>query len=497
MLLFVIFNELLPSRFHQYFGSTIFTAVKDKWIIALLLAAQTILCFSVVNQFPISLDEPFSIFHSQQSLSELLAIFETSNNSPLHFVLLHFWIKLFGISPLAVRSLSIVISLLTIVVLYKFGRRFWQKEFAVLLVGLFIFSRLNHYVALEARMYGLFSLFFVLILRDLHQLLTTNKRVFIQLALWNVLLMYTHYLGGVVVVLEVILFLVYIKRWNNTRILQVVLSGVIALILFFPGLQLFFNRSLNFASAGTWVSSPGIIDLWINFVKLFNNQFTLIAVGLLLAGFMILTKKQTGKLNWAKHTLVYFGGWFLAGYGLIFLISITVQPLFLAKYLQFLTIPLSFVLVSIIAELKISWKSRLVSFIFLIPFALSFKPVPNVDRETDVMLAAIKKNKAQNTVVFYCPPHYNLTLAYHYNRSVFADYGQTTERMEDKGFIPIYSAFDIQDNPPNSNFIYADFNATFLYPNNNILNYLDTAFVFDKVASYSGDFNVYYYRTKP
>ena len=45
-------------------------------------------------------DEPFSVYHSQLSLEHLLGIFQSENNPPLHFLLLHYWIKFFGISEM-------------------------------------------------------------------------------------------------------------------------------------------------------------------------------------------------------------------------------------------------------------------------------------------------------------------------------------------------------------------------------------------------------------
>ena len=51
-------------------------------------------------------------------------------------------------------------------IIAKVTRDNLMKEYAIILVVLFILSRLNHFVAMEARMYGLFTLFFILILYD-------------------------------------------------------------------------------------------------------------------------------------------------------------------------------------------------------------------------------------------------------------------------------------------------------------------------------------------
>ena len=76
--------------------------MSDRKIILGLIILQLAICLPMLNQFPIALDEPFSIFHSQQPIQEFWKIFEQGNNPPLHFLLLHVWIKLYGISAFAV-----------------------------------------------------------------------------------------------------------------------------------------------------------------------------------------------------------------------------------------------------------------------------------------------------------------------------------------------------------------------------------------------------------
>ena len=136
-------------------------------VLAGLIIIQLVVCLPFITSFPIALDEPFSIFWAQQDLSEMSTLFKTENNPPLHFVLLHFWIKLFGISAFAVRSLSLVFSLISVAILFKLALKFLSKEISIFVVLLFITSSFNHFHALEARTYSLVVLLFMLILYDL------------------------------------------------------------------------------------------------------------------------------------------------------------------------------------------------------------------------------------------------------------------------------------------------------------------------------------------
>lgn len=468
--------------------------MKDRSVLIVLLLVQLIVCFSVVTLFPISMDEPFSIFYSQQSIDELLNVFTDSNNPPLHFFVLHFWIKLFGISPFAVRSLSILISLISVAVLYKLGRKFWRKEYAVLLVGLFIFSRLNHFTAMEARMYGLFTLFFVLIMKDLHALIVDNKKVFLQLGVWNALLFYSHYLAGTVMLMEVIVLLCFYKRWTINKWLQGVGVLLITGLLLFPILRLFFTRVGDFSENGTWVADATPFDLWANLVKLLNNEFAVfLSVGLIITVVYLYKRFSVAKEEGKGVVIRYFGLWFLGTYFLFYLISVFVQPIFIAKYLQFLTIPLFFVIVSVLAKFKPEGKLKYAHLIVLVPFMLSFKPIPDINRETDKLVEYLKIERTENTIIYYCPPHYDLTLAYHYNIDWFKAYKTVENNMLNGGFYPVYNSGDIKGLESVDKIIYVDFNSTFLYSDNDMLDYLNTNHSFVSSKTFKGDFNVYNY----
>ncbi|MFT5823528.1 MAG: putative membrane protein [Crocinitomix sp.] len=461
--------------------------ISDRKIIIGLILVQMLLCFLVMDKFPISLDEPFSIFHSQQNFENLFQIFENENNPPLHFVFLHFWIKLFGGSIFALRSLGLLISLISIVCLYKFGRKFWKKEYAILLVSLFIFSRLDHYVAMEVRMYGLFTLFFILVITTFYSFLFENKRTFIQLGIWNAMLLYTHYLGGVVIVMEGLVFLFFFSSWTKSKLSQGVLALCVGVVFYIPGISIFMNRVDSFKSNGSWVAPAEIQDLWSNLVKLLNNEFTLFVTVALVILSIILGKRK--KDSDGSKTHLYFGFWFIGGYLLMFLISLIFQPMFIAKYIQFLTIPLFLIIVAFVARYEYTGLKRFIPFLIIIPFTLSFKPVPDVNRNTDELMAYIKEIKHDDSV-FYCPPHYGLTLSYHYNQDVFEDYENTSSRMVEAGFKPIYASDAISVNAP-SRLIFIDFDSEMLYPNNGILPFLEEYYNMNEVQSFKGNFSVY------
>ncbi len=103
-------------------------------------------------------DEAFSILVAQRPMSEVLG--KLTFEPPLYYILLHFWIKLFGTSEVATRSLSLVgFSLATIVVIV-WAEKLFKKHWLSWFLPLFFFiNPMLLYYAFEVRTYGWYIFF--------------------------------------------------------------------------------------------------------------------------------------------------------------------------------------------------------------------------------------------------------------------------------------------------------------------------------------------------
>lgn len=103
-------------------------------------------------------DEAWTALISQLPLKEIVATTSQDFHPPFYYFLVHFWIKIFGSSEVAIRSLSVLFWLLTGLVVYRFCLLFWQRRQAVLAT---VFVLANPFVltyACEARSYALLTL---------------------------------------------------------------------------------------------------------------------------------------------------------------------------------------------------------------------------------------------------------------------------------------------------------------------------------------------------
>lgn len=89
---------------------------------------------------PIANDEPFTIYHAQLQLPFMLSELSHYNNPPGFEILLHFWIRIFGIGAVSVRFLPMVFSSAAAVVLYFLGKRFFNFRIGLFAALLFTFS---------------------------------------------------------------------------------------------------------------------------------------------------------------------------------------------------------------------------------------------------------------------------------------------------------------------------------------------------------------------
>ena len=104
---------------------------------------------------PLWLDEALSVNIARLPLSSLAEALRHDGHPPLYYVLLHGWMTLFGTSDLAVRALSGVLSLLTLPLAFRAGRRVGGNHLGWMTVVVLGLSPYFLRFGSETRMYSL------------------------------------------------------------------------------------------------------------------------------------------------------------------------------------------------------------------------------------------------------------------------------------------------------------------------------------------------------
>lgn len=468
---------------------------KSIWILIGLVLLKIVLSIPFITLNPIDLDEPFSIFHSQNSLSGLFQIFQTENNPPAHFILLHFWEQLFGIGPISVRSLSLIFSILTILVLWKIGMKFFNEKSALIVCLLFIFSDFHHYHGIEARTYSLLALEFTILIYLLLSIIINTKsfnlKSAVLLGFINVLLFYTHYIAPLIFLGEIILVLFFIKRLNWKIIL---LTLVVFCIGIFPWVNVLLGRVNSVKSTGTWLSQAQYTELYGLINKFFNDKWAFFSLVLIVGGIIILKRSKVFSLlkNKWEHILILLTLFFVPYLSAFILSRFGVVEIFYDRYLYFLTIPLYFV-VSIFFQPT----DKIITYslsLFIAIYLLRFDFKPNNNRDGNEIAAFVKKSNVESIII--APDYYDLTFLYHYDQNLFKDIS-IRQNKEQYGIYAIKNIGTLDSLQFKESVAVVDADFEFVNPGQSVKKwFLDNNYDLKSMTNFKGNYKVYLFDKK-
>jgi hypothetical protein len=420
-----------------------------------LLLLNFILKIIYLDSTSIAGDEPFSIYHAQMDVSAIIAQLSQGNNPPLFEILLHFWIKLFGISAFSVRFLPFLFSTALVYFIYKIGISFFNARIAIIASLLFSFSNYHIFFSHEARVYPLFALLSTISMFAYLSLIKkeNNNRYLSLLIVANILLCYAHYFGFFIPFIQLVCCLVF-PPVRSKIFKKYLFASLLFIAAYIPNISVLINRFLLSRSDG-WVSPVSYEDLYTMLWRFSNVPFTTVLLLTLLAAAVIKLFKNRFKNSSVYGKIIVV--WFLLPYSLMFFVSMKYLPhnipVFLDRYVIFISI--AFYLSLAVAADYIFSNSRF-NYIWLsIPvFLMLFTCKPNVDNKRPVAAAVekIKELKTEKTIVFYTPFFFGFNFAYYYNIEYFKDYNPINPyenietRLSEENIFPLENAAYIDSN---------------------------------------------------
>jgi uncharacterized membrane protein len=220
---------------------------------------------------PLWYDEAFAVLYAEKPLSTMLYGTITrvqgvaADVHPLFFYsVLHAWMRAVGQSPVAVRSLSVLLGTLTVVLAYVLARRLFDRQVGLAAAAIIAIAPFHIYYSQEARMYALLGLaamgttyFFVCAWTG------ASRRDWVAFALFGALTLYAHNLGVMFLAsLDVWVLWAWLRpggaRWRNLR--PFVLSHLLMFGLFAPWLAVVPSQFGKIQQA-YWVEQPGLVKL--------------------------------------------------------------------------------------------------------------------------------------------------------------------------------------------------------------------------------------------
>jgi uncharacterized membrane protein len=487
----------------------------DETIIAIILIVINFIIKGIfISNNSLGGDEPFSVYHAQMDITSIIRLLSQGNNPPLYEILLHFWIKLFGISELSVRFPSLIFSGITILYIYKLGTKFINKQIALYASIIFIFSNYHILFAHEARVYSLLGLLSVVSMyyymniihystiktKEENNLKSSIRQKLLILIIINTLIIYSHYFGFFILITQFV-FVLFNKNIVSKYWKQILICSSIIGLLYLPNILIFLNRFVESSSNGTWVQKPNGIDSIYNLLRQFSNApvVTVFVILILVSSLVKSIINKKSEVANIYYSLVVF--WFVFIFFFMFIISYWV-PMFMDRYLMPAAIAFSLVIgISIDYLIKSPKYKYTIPIIVCLMFILTVKPNLSNNRNVKETIDKIKNIKDAETLVLICPTHFILNFEYYYNKEVFKKYNTDniySNINQSINLDNIYSINNIQeiDFKKWNKVVFLDAAANFSYPDNNIKQELDKNYVLKNKFYFAEIFNIFTYEKK-
>ncbi len=243
--------------------------------IGALLALAAALVLRFWTRSDLWLDEALTVNIAHLPLHELPSFLRRDGAPPLYYVLLHYWIDLFGTSDLAVRSLSGVIGVVTVPLAWLAGKRLGGRTVAWGAMFLVATSPFAVRYDTEARMYSLVALLTVLGFLALDRSLRRPRAGnLIAVGAVSALLLYTHY-WSIYLLATTLVWLVW-QGWRGRPEWRAgarasAVAVLVGCLAFLPWVPTFVFQSLH---TGTPWATPATFAAMVNAVSSFAGGST-------------------------------------------------------------------------------------------------------------------------------------------------------------------------------------------------------------------------------
>jgi len=276
-------------------------------------------------------DEGFSYFMARGSVISIILNSIHDFNPPLYYILLHFWMMIFGESDIALRMMSFLFYVILVYYAFLLAQKIFSEKFAFFVAAFTFLNPTLIYYAFEIRMYSLFALF---TMASMYYFVEKRWRAFTIVA---VLGLYTHSFFSFVIVSYV--FYLWLTKQLNKKLLIKTLKPFLFFLPWIPVLLYQFMQSAN-----SWIfpvdmqlikSSLG--NLFINYSGTPGGLWVKTAVlSLVILVLVIFSIYRNRKMGLLFGSLIFVPLAIVLGYSVIrnpiyvnrYIISVTVAEIF-------------------------------------------------------------------------------------------------------------------------------------------------------------------------
>jgi mannosyltransferase len=394
---------------------------KYTWILIGLVAFIVILSLTVFSRQSLRLDEAQSLWQTSHTPTKILNILAQDVHVPLYHMILHFWQLFLGSTVATGRLLSLIFFVISIPAMYYLGKRMFGPTVAIFATTLFAVSPFMNWYGNEIRMYSLFTLLTILnqyFFVGIYRRQDSDSWIgYFIVALFGI---FVHYFFWFVLLVQAIFYFLYRDLFPQGSLKRFILIALVLLVVFAP--WIYYVQVLGtVGNQAPSLAIPNTVNVFNTFSQFIfgfqNDHLNTILVSLwpltVLLGFLALRENER-----VSPEVIYMVMSVLIPIAAAFVVSVTVRPLFVSRYL-ILTIPSMYLLVSWIFSTYPKPLRRVLRaiLIFAMIAGLAVEIVnPSAPVKENYRQAAeyIEKNATQQDIVILSAPFTIYPVEYYY-----------------------------------------------------------------------------------
>lgn len=453
----------------------------------------------------IRLDEAQSVWQTSRDLPGMIVVIARDVHTPLYFVMLHFWEVLFGTSVLAIRSLSLVFFLLCIPAMYMLGNLVYGRKAGYVAALLVAVSPFLHWYGSEARMY---SLLLFLAIASHYCFIRLWRHPSRGTWLWYTVVALlgsmTHFFFYFVLAAQAAFYFTHRKIFQEGALRRFIES---AAVVGLAGAVWFAYRAMvGLGTTSPILARPSSVDLSNIFSNFFigfqgdlvNTIYLSLWPVLILVGFTFLARRK-----WAGPETAYFAIASFLPIGLAFLVSITVRPIFLSRYLLVCLPTLYLIVVHFLLSYRRTVSNALVvgvtAIMTVMLFVQAVNPESPVKENYRAAAEYLEANAKAQDLVIVSAPFITYPIEYYYDGPARIATFPRWERYTDVVMPPPYSEELLVEATRDWSEVYR--NAYFLFGydqgyEEDVRIYMDTHYQRIETREFSPGLNLHVYRLR-
>lgn len=292
---------------------SVFLAIKENYLLLLILVVATILRLYHINYQSVWLDEIHTLIEADPiyNWSEFYnSLLMSDPHPPLYFALVKVLFGFFGHTAAVVRVFSALIGIVGVYSIYLLGKEIKNKRVGLISAALLAVNYFHIYYSQEARMYAMLFLFTVI---SFYRLVVLVKKQTLINAIWfgmaTGLLVQSHFFAFFVLAAQVFILLYFLfqteKKARTTFFYQLALSAGIIVVFFIPALKLFIKTT---QIKSFWIQPTTVETIKQIFKDFFFDSslllfFTELSIVLLLV-FLVRSKSKSSEKKWTFTLLL-------------------------------------------------------------------------------------------------------------------------------------------------------------------------------------------------